>query len=58
LLSTSKAANAAYYMRALYLFGKKQKWIHDELKVFLSKDLDHQTPGYCFAVKDMLHRLK
>lgn len=58
LLTTNKAANAAYSMRALYLLGKKQNWIHDELKTFLSKDFDNQTPGYCFAVKDMLARLK
>ena len=58
LIESDKAANAAYSMRALYNFGKKQDWINEELKVLLSRDISNQTPGYCFAVKDILKRLK
>ena len=58
LIESDKATNAAYSMRALYNFGKKQDWINEELKVLLSRDISNQTPGYCFAVKDILKRLK
>lgn len=58
IIQTDKAANAAYTMRFLYVLGKKHPWINDELKALLSRDCSHQTPGYRFAVKDILKRLK
>jgi len=58
LIESEKAANAAYTMRTLYILGKKHDWINDELKALLSRDCSHQTPGYKFAVKDILKRLK
>ena len=58
IIQTDKAANAAYTMRFLYLLGKKHLWINDELKALLSRNCSHQTPGYRFAVKDILKRLK
>jgi hypothetical protein len=57
LINQVKVAPAAFSMRALFVLGKKQPWIHDELRLLLSKDLDHPTPGYRFAVKDLLKRL-
>ena len=58
LIESNKAANAAYAMRTLYNLGKKHKWVNDELKILLNRDFKNQTPGYCFAVKDILKRLK
>ena len=58
LIESDKAANAAYAMRTLYVLGKKHDWINEELKALLSRDCSHQTPGYKFAVKDILKRLK
>jgi len=58
LINNVKVAPAAFSMRTLYLLGKKYNWIHDELKLILSKDLDHASPGYRFAVKDILKKLK
>lgn len=58
LIQTNKAANAAYSMRALYLLGKRHAWIHDELKLLLSREFENQTPGYRYAVKDLLKRLR
>lgn len=58
LIQTDKAANAAYTMRFLYLLGKKHSWVNEELKALLSRDFSNQTPGYRFAVKDILKRLK
>lgn len=57
LIETDKAANAAYSMRALFYLGKKHNWVHDELKVLLSRDCSFQTVGYQFAVKDILKKL-
>lgn len=58
LIESDKAANAAYAMRTLYNLGKKYYWVNEELKVLLQRDYSHQTPGYKFAVKDILKRLK
>jgi hypothetical protein len=58
LIDSDLAATAAYSMRALYELGKKHDWVTDELKIILSRDFSNQTPGYRFAVKDILKRLK
>lgn len=58
LIDKDLAATAAYSMRALYELGKKYDWVNEELKIILSKDFRNQTPGYRFAVKDILKRLK
>lgn len=58
LITTDKAANAAYCMRALYNFSKNHNWIKEELKLLLSKDFSTKTPAYKAAAKDILKRLK
>jgi hypothetical protein len=58
LITNVKVAPAAFAMRTLFLLGKKYNWIHEELKLILSKDLDHASPGYRFAVKDILKQLR
>jgi len=57
LINDVKVAPAAFAMRTLFLLGKKYNWIHDELKLILSKDLNHAKPGYKFAVKDILKKI-
>lgn len=57
LITSNKAANAAYAMRTLYQLGKKHAWVNEELKALLSRDLSHQTPGYFSAAKDILKKL-
>lgn len=58
LIESEKAANAAYAMRTLYNLGKKYNWVNEELKALLTRDSSNQTPGYKFAVKDILKKLK
>lgn len=57
LIQTNKAANAAYTMHFLYLLGKKHSWVIDELIVLLSRELNHQTPGYRTAAKNIMKRI-
>lgn len=57
LINDVKVAPAAFAMRTLFVLGKKYIWINDELKLILSRDVSHATPGYRFAVKDILKRL-
>jgi hypothetical protein len=58
LIKTEKAANAAYSMRSLYELSQKHQWIKEDLKAILTREISDKTPGYCFAVKDVLKRLK
>ena len=57
LILTKKAANAAYTMRFLYLLGKKYAWVNEELIALLSREFSDQTPGYKYAVKDILKKI-
>lgn len=57
LIQTKKAANAAYTMRFLYLLGKKYSWVNEELIMLLSREFSGQTPGYRYAVKDILKKI-
>lgn len=57
LISTDKTANAAYSMRTLFNLSIKHNWIKEELATLLSRDISNKTPGYCFAVKDILKKL-
>lgn len=57
LLDSDRAANAAYSMYALYVYGKNDHWIHDELKIILSRGFENQTPAYRAAAKNTLLKL-
>ena len=57
LIQTKKAANAAYTMRFLYILGKKYSWVNEELILLLSREFSDRTPGYRFAVKDILKKI-
>ena len=58
LIQDEKVAAKAYSMRALYNFGKKHPWIHEELKTILSQDYPNHSAAYKAATKDILKKLK
>lgn len=58
LIQDEKVAAKAYAMRALYHFGKRHPWIHEQLKTILTQDYPHHSPAYKGAAKDLLKRLK
>lgn len=57
LIIDVKVASAAYAMRALFVLSKKHNWVRDALQAVLSKDYSQHSPGYQFAVKDILKKL-
>lgn len=57
LITDTKVATKAYAMRALYIFGKRQQWIHDELKHILPLGFAEQSPAYRGAAKDILKKI-
>lgn len=58
LIQDEKVASKAYSMRALYNFGKKHQWIHEELKSILTQDYPNHSVAYKAAAKDILRKLK
>ena len=58
LIQDEKVATKAYSMRALYNFGKKHPWIHEELKTILSQDYPNHSAAYKAAARDILKKLK
>lgn len=58
LIQDEKVAAKAYSMRALYNFGKKHPWIHEELKTILSQDYPNHSAAYIAAARDILKKLK
>jgi len=57
LVNNVKVAPAAFALRSLYLLGLKHEWVHDELRLLLSKTIEDPTPGYKVVVKELLKRL-
>ncbi|MFM2214182.1 MAG: hypothetical protein RL427_1445 [Bacteroidota bacterium] len=57
LVNNVKVAPAAFALRSLYLLGLQHPWVHDELRLLLSKTVVHPTPGYKVVVKELLKRL-
>lgn len=58
LIQDKKVATKAYSMRALYNFGKKHPWIHEELKTILSQDYPNHSAAYKAAARHILKKLK
>jgi hypothetical protein len=58
LIQDKKVATKAYSMRALYNFGKKHKWINEELRTILSQDYPSHSAAYKAAAKNILKKLK
>ena len=58
LIQDEKVAAKAYSMRALYNFGKKHPWIHEELKTILSQDYPNHSAAYKAVAREILKELK
>lgn len=58
LIQDVKVAPAAFALRSLYLLGIKHDWVHEELRLLLTKTSDKPSPGYKVVVKELLKRLK
>lgn len=57
LISNTKVAAKAYAMRTLYDLGKKQLWIHPELKIILEKDYQSHTAAYKAVAREILKKI-
>ncbi|KOS06486.1 hypothetical protein AM493_10900 [Flavobacterium akiainvivens] len=53
-----KVATKAYAMRALYILGKNEDWVHPELQRILSEDFVKHTAAYKAAAKEVLLKLQ
>lgn len=57
LITDTKVASKAYAMRALYLIGKFEDWIHPELEVILRQGFPEHSPAYKGAAKEILQKI-
>ncbi|HEY5687678.1 MAG TPA: adenylosuccinate lyase [Yeosuana sp.] len=58
MITNQKIAVKAYCMNTLYLFGKDNKWIHQELAQILEQDYTGQSAGYKARAKHILKKIK
>lgn len=54
MLSNEKVAVEAYSMNVLYIFGKEEKWIHNELSYILKENMHRKSCGYKARGKKIL----
>ncbi|MCZ8144409.1 hypothetical protein [Flavobacterium sp.] len=57
ILREAKVATIAYALRALFRLGEKHPWVHDELRLLLSREWNNPSPGMRFVLKETLQRL-
>lgn len=57
LITDTKVASKAYAMRALYLLGKDDEWIHPELKVILQRGFSEHSAAYKSAAREILSKI-
>ncbi|GAA4961013.1 adenylosuccinate lyase [Algibacter aquimarinus] len=58
MISDQKVAPKAYSMQTLFLLGKDNGWIHDELALILEQDFQKQSAGFKARAKRILHKIK
>ncbi len=58
LISDHKVAVKAYTMETLFLFGKENSWVHNELKLILQQEISNGSPAYKARGKKILKWLK
>ncbi len=46
MISNHKVAVKAYTMQTLFLLGKHNDWIHEELKLIIQKNIDFESSAY------------
>ncbi|WP_333808785.1 hypothetical protein [Flavobacterium sp.] len=57
LIQNEKVAAKVYAMRALFVLGKKYKWVHEELKTIIEQDYSNHSAAYKGATRDLLKKL-
>ncbi len=57
LIQNEKVAAKVYAMRALFVLGKKYKWVHEELKTIIEQDYSNHSAAYQGATRDLLKKL-
>lgn len=57
LIQDEKVAAKVYAMKALFVFGKKYRWINEELKNILPQEYPNQSAAYRSATKHILKKL-
>lgn len=57
LIQNEKVAAKVYAMRALFVLGKKHKWVHEELKTIIEQDYSNHSAAYQGATRDLLKKL-
>ena len=57
LIQNEKVAAKVYAMRALYMLGKKYKWVHDELKNIIEQDYANHSAAYQTSARNLLKKL-
>jgi hypothetical protein len=58
LISKHKVAVKVYAMETLFLLGKEEQWIHDELKLIIHQNITKQTHAYVARGKRTLLRIE
>ena len=54
MIGPFRVAVKVYAMSTLYLLGKNNGWVHEELQLILLKDMGEENPGYCARGKKVL----
>jgi hypothetical protein len=58
LIQNEKVAAKVYSMKALFVFGKKYSWIHEELKPIITQDAYKHSAAYQTCTRNILKKLK
>ena len=58
LISKHKVAVKVHAMETLFLFGKEENWIHDELKLIIHQNITKETHAYVARGKRTLLRIE
>ncbi|MFK5959342.1 MAG: adenylosuccinate lyase [Lutibacter sp.] len=58
LIGKQKVAVKAYTMEMLYLFGKNEKWIHQELQLIIQQNIINESAAYKARGKKILSWIK
>ena len=58
LISKHKVAVKVHAMETLFMFGKEEKWIHDELKLIIPQNISKETHAYKARGKRTLLRIE
>lgn len=57
LIREEKVASKVYAMKALYVFGKKYNWVHEELKPIITQDAFQHSAAYIASARNILKKM-